>query len=674
MLEDNDFYLNETSLEGWVIEKVNAWRDHYEANYKEQFDEYYRLWRGQWASEDSMRASERSRIISPALQQAVESAVAEVEEATFGRGKWFDIKDDMMDQQNADVMHLREHMYEDFEFTKARKQVAECILNSAIFGTGVGEIVLDEVKDIRPATQPILDGSAMAVGVTESDRTVVKLRPVMPQNFLIDPVATSIEEALGVAIDEFVPMHQVEMLQEKGIYRDESIAVEAPDNDLEPDQNMTTYDDNKVRLTKYYGLVPTWLLKDATREEDEEVIDLTGEDEKEQKYIEAIVIIANGGTLLKVEQNPYMMQDRPVVGFAWDVVPGRFWGRGICEKGYNSQKALDTELRARIDALALTVHPMLAVDASRLPRGTKMEVRPGKTILTNGNPAEILQPFRFGNLDPNTFNQSASLQQMVQMATGAIDAAGIPGSINGDATAAGISMSLGAIIKRHKRTLINFQESFLLPFVRKAAYRYMQFDPERYPAKDFKFVASSSLGIIAREYEVTQLVQLLQTMSPDSPLYPALIESIVENMNLSNREELVATLRQAAQPNPQQVQAQQQAQQLQMALTQSQADAFAAQAEDYRARARKNIADAQIAAFEAETDRLDALLKGDPDNIQFDRRVKAAELLLKERELMSKETPRDNETRTTASPRPSEPQVQRSLQAVGGIGIPEQQA
>ena len=674
MLEDNDFYLNETSLEGWVIEKVNAWRDHYEANYKEQFDEYYRLWRGQWASEDSMRAPERSRIISPALQQAVESAVAEVEEATFGRGKWFDIKDDMMDQQNADVMHLREHMYEDFEFTKARKQVAECILNSAIFGTGVGEIVLDEVKDIRPATQPILDGSAMAVGVTESDRTVVKLRPVMPQNFLIDPVATSIEEALGVAIDEFVPMHQVEMLQEKGIYRDESIAVEAPDNDLEPDQNMTTYDDNKVRLTKYYGLVPTWLLKDATREEDEEVIDLTGEDEKEQKYIEAIVIIANGGTLLKVEQNPYMMQDRPVVGFAWDVVPGRFWGRGICEKGYNSQKALDTELRARIDALALTVHPMLAVDASRLPRGTKMEVRPGKTILTNGNPAEILQPFRFGNLDPNTFNQSASLQQMVQMATGAIDAAGIPGSINGDATAAGISMSLGAINKRHKRTLINFQESFLLPFVRKAAYRYMQFDPERYPAKDFKFVASSSLGIIAREYEVTQLVQLLQTMSPDSPLYPALIESIVENMNLSNREELVATLRQAAQPNPQQVQAQQQAQQLQMALTQSQADAFAAQAEDYRARARKNIADAQIAAFEAETDRLDALLKGDPDNIQFDRRVKAAELLLKERELMSKETPRDNETRTTASPRPSEPQVQRSLQAVGGIGIPEQQA
>ena len=667
MLDDNDFYVNENSLEGWVMDKVRSWRDHYEANYKEQFDEYYRLWRGQWAKEDSMRNSERSKIISPALQQAVESAVAEVEEATFGRGKWFDIKDDYADKQRMDVQIMRNLLQEDFDYCKTRKQIAECILNSAIFGTGVGEIVMDEVKYRRPATEPVMDGTAMAVGIRESDRTVVKLRPVLPQNFLIDPVATSIDEALGVAIDEFVPMHYVEQLQESGVYNDVPIVVDAPDTDLEPDQNLTVYDDNKVRLTKYYGLVPRDLFDIASMEEDEEIVELE-DSEDAPKYIEAVVIIANGGTLLKVEENPFMMQDRPVVAFAWDVVPGRFWGRGICEKGYNSQKALDTELRARIDALALTVHPMMAVDASRLPRGVKMEVRPGKTILTNGNPAEILQPFRFGNLDPNTFNQAASLQQMVQMATGAIDAAGIPGSINGDATAAGISMSLGAIIKRHKRTLINFQEAFLIPFVKKAAYRYMQFDPERYPTNDYQFCVSSSLGIIAREYEVTQLVQLLQTMSPESPLYPALIESIVDNMNLSNREELIEKLQQASQPNPQAIQMQQATAQAQMAQVQAQTDAFAASAEDYRARAAKNMADAQIAAFEAETGRINVLMKGDPTKDEFERRVKAAELLLKERELMSKETPRDNNARTTASPRPDQPEVQRALQAVGDTG------
>ena len=46
-------------------------------------------------TEDKTRQTERSKIISPALQQAVESSVAELEEATFGRGKWFDIEDDV---------------------------------------------------------------------------------------------------------------------------------------------------------------------------------------------------------------------------------------------------------------------------------------------------------------------------------------------------------------------------------------------------------------------------------------------------------------------------------------------------------------------------------------------------------------------------------------------------
>ena len=625
--------IDPTSLESWVINKCDQWRNHYEGNYKEKFDEYYRLWRGQWAAEDTMRSSERSRIISPALQQAVESAVAEVEEATFGRGKWFDIQDDMMDQDNSDIFHLRNHLEEDFKFVAARKSIAECILNAAVFGTGVAEIIADEELELIPAMEPIMEGDMQAVGVMERERTVFKVRPVMPQNFLIDPVATSVKEALGVAIDEYVPVHQVHMAQEAGIYRkDVNVEEAAIDIDLEPTQDLTLYTDDKVRLTKYYGLVPRDLF--------EENADAGEKVKGKSEYVEAIIVIANGGILLKAEANPYMMKDRPVVAFPWDVVPGRFWGRGICEKGYNAQKALDTELRARIDALALTVHPMLAVDASRLPRGSKLEVRPGKAILTNGNPSEILQPFRFGNLDANTFNQSASLQQMVQMATGAIDAAGIPGSINGDSTAAGISMSLGAIIKRHKRTLINFQEAFLIPLVQKVAYRYMQFDPQRYPAKDFKFVASSSLGIIAREYEVTQLVQLLQTMGQDSPMYPMLVQSIVDNMNLSNREEIIASLQQAMQPNPEQQQAQMQAMQMDMAQKQAMVEYTQAQTQEVISRIQQNQVETQLLPVDSETKRYAAVMKGmgqDPTEQEFTQRAKIAELALKQREIETKE-------------------------------------
>jgi hypothetical protein len=647
-MEDYEKKSPDQKVEAWVMDKVEQWRDHYSANYEQKFDEYYRLWRGIWSSEDKTRESERSRLISPALQQAVESSVAEVEEATFGRGKWFDIRDDRNDQNTKDVAYLREQLSEDFQFTKTRKAVAECILNAAVYGTAVGELVLEEVKEMKPATQPIMDGAMQAVGVNIADRVVVKLRPILPQNFLIDPVATSIEDALGVAIDEFVPKHQVEIGIQNGIYRNVDIECADTDTDIEADKELTSFDEDKVRLTKYYGLIPRHLYNDAIMEdiEDDELSKTIkpeeDEDESEEEgYIEVIVVIANGGQLLKIEENPYMMQDRPVVAFPWDVVPSRFWGRGICEKGYNSQKALDAELRARIDALALTVHPMMAMDASRMPRGAKLEIRPGKTILTNGNPAEILQPFKFGNLDQVTFAQAGELQKMVQMATGAIDAAGIPGTINGDAAAGAVSMSMGAIIKRHKRTLINFQENFLIPMIEKTAWRYMQFDPEHYPVSDYKFVPSSSLGVIAREYEVTQLVQLLQTLGQDSPMYPMLVSAVVDNMGLSNREEIIAQMQQAAQPNPEQQQMQQQQIQLQMAQLQAQVKLLQAQTMEAQARAQKYSVESELEPQVVQAKLAAALStnlqEGSADENEFAKRAKIAELMLKEKDIVSNE-------------------------------------
>ena len=644
---DDDKKYSDQKVESWVIDKVDQWRDHYSANYEQKFDEYYRLWRGIWSAEDKTRDSERSRLISPALQQAVESSVAEVEEATFGRGKWFDIRDDRNDQNPQDIAYLREQLSEDFQFTKTRKAVAECILNAAVYGTAVAELVLEEVKEMKPATQPIMDGAMQAIGVNIEDRVVVKLRPILPQNFLIDPVASSIEDALGVAIDEFVPKHQVEIGIQNGIYRDVDLESAGTDSDIEADKELTSFDEDKVRLTKYYGLIPRHLYNAAIMEDDEddelskEVKPEEEDDEEDEGYIEVIVVIANGGQLLKIEENPYMMQDRPVVAFPWDVVPSRFWGRGICEKGYNSQKALDAELRARIDALALTVHPMMAMDASRMPRGAKLEIRPGKTILTNGNPSEILQPFKFGNLDQVTFAQAGELQKMVQMATGAIDAAGIPGTINGDAAAGAVSMSMGAIIKRHKRTLINFQESFLIPMIEKTAWRYMQFDPEHYPVSDYKFVPSSSLGVIAREYEVTQLVQLLQTLGQDSPMYPMLVTAVIDNMGLSNREEIIAQMAEVSKPDPQQQQMQQQQMQMQMEMGQAQLQLVQAQTMEAQARAQKYAVEAQLEPEVVKAKMAAAIStniqQGNADDAEFEKRARIADLMLKEADIKSNE-------------------------------------
>ena len=633
----------DVTLEGWVMSKCDRWREHYESNYSQLHDEYYRIWRGIWDKTDSRRESERSKLISPATQQAVESSVSEIEEATFGRGSFFDIEDDLQDPNNEDVSFLRRQLTEDMHYSKARGSIAECLLNAAVFGTGIGELVLEEIVELTPATQPAPDMDMVAVGVLKKDRFIVRLDPIMPQNFLIDPLATNIEDALGVAIDKMVPYHQVQQGIDSGIYLDVDIDTIQSDPDLEDASKITmSQDDDMVRLTKYYGLVPTHLLKnidnnDTELEESVESIPMEGEGgEDEPGYTEVILVVANKHTIIKVERNPYMKSDRPIIAFPWDIVPFKFWGRGICEKAYNSQKALDTELRARIDALALTVHPMMAVDASRMPRGSKLNVRPGKTILTNGNPAEILQPMRFGSLDQVSFTQAAQLQQMVQQSTGAIDSAGIPASINGEGTAAGISMGLGAIIKRQKRTLVNFQDRFLIPFVEKAACRYMQFAPELYPIKDYKFIATSSLGVIAREYEVTQLVQLLQTMPADSPIYALLIESVVGNLGISNREAIIGQLRQANQPNPEQQQLEKLSTEMQIAQAKANLENLQAQTQEIMSRIQQNRVETELLPVEEETRRIQAMSKnvGMDD---FEKAVKYAELELKEKEIDTKE-------------------------------------
>lgn len=614
-------------LAEWVLSRCNKWRDHYESNYSPKHEEYMRLYRSIWSAEDATRDSERSRLIAPATAQAVESCVAEVEEATFGRGKLFDIKDDLNDRETADIAYLKRKLHEDFALARIRSSVAEVLVNAAVFGTGIGEVVVEEMKEYKPSTRPLMEGDMQEVGVQEVYRPIVKVNPVQPRNFLIDPNATCVNSALGCAIDEYVSHHIVEELQESGVYRDDVyVGSAAADEEIEPDPEIDTRPMDRVRLLKYYGKVPRDLLLSEGVTEDEIA--------EQGAYVEAIVVIANEGDLLKAIPSPYMCQDRPIVAFQWDIVPSVFWGRGVCEKAYMSQKALDAELRARIDALALTTHPMLAVDATRIPRGHKLEVRPGRMLLTNGAPADSILPFKLGQLDQVTFAQGAQLQQMVSQATGAAEANA--GMVQNDVTAAGMSMTQGAIVKRQKRTLVNFQENFLIPFVRKAAHRYMQFDPENYPVRDYQFVPFSSLGAMAREYEVAQLAQILQMVPPESPAHGAVIKGIIDHLNVTNRDELIAAIEAGSQPNPEAQQAAQAQQQAQMAVLQGQVQLLQAQAAESQSRANKYNTETELAPTELTLKYSDQNNDGVADK-DFERRVKMAELLLKEQELRGKQ-------------------------------------
>lgn len=631
-------------LVAFVTDHCERWRNYRDTNFLPEWEEYERIFRGQWAVQDRQRESERSRIVTPATQQAVETRNAEIMEAIFGSGEFFDIKDDVQDVNGnpMDVEMIKNQLMEDFKKDKIRKSIEQIELLAEIYGTGVGEIMVSMEKEYIPATQPIpgQQGQA-AIGVMEKPRVSVKLVPVNPKNFLWDPNGTSVDDCMGVAVEKYVSIHKVVRNIERGVYRKVNITPTYEETQLEPTQEISQYQDEKVKLLTYYGLVPREYLTGADKDD---VVELFPEDSAAEDYqdmVEAIVVIANDGMLLKAEENPYMMKDRPLLSYQNDTVPNRLPGRGTVEKAYNSQKAIDAEVRSHLDGLALTSAPMMAMDATRLPRGMKFEVRPGKAIMTNGNPNEILYPFKFGQTSNDNLATAAKFETMLLQATGTLDSQGMVSQVARDGGGAGMSMAVASIIKKYKRTLVNFQEDFLIPFIKKAAFRYMQFDPERYPSVDLNFVPTATLGIIAREYEQAQFIALLQTLGPDTPVLPIILKGIVANSSLSNRMELMASLDQMSQPNPEQQQMQQVQQQLALQAAQAQIAVNQTQAEQNRAEATKTLIEARLKPVEAEAKIMAATTQNLPNQAdiaskEFDKRVKIAELMLKEADIKNK--------------------------------------
>lgn len=555
-------------LTGWVVGRVGPWRD-YRNRLPEakRWAEYWRMWRGYWAEADKNRQSERSRLVAPALAQAVETSVAEVEETLLSREVWFDVQDDLRDEEKVDAILMRDQLREDMDLVNTKTVLSEAITNAALMGTGIVKVNVDTHTEKLPIRGP--DG---ILRTEDQETVVVTPESVRPDQFIPDPAGTTIGSMLGCAI-EYRNKPVVEVLEkiQQGTYREDALgsvhAITSPRSGDEADfaeaVTVNDSDTDSIHIVEYHGKVPLFLLDEANAE-DTLVDALLAEDFKadgdDGPLVEAIVTIGNESILLRAMANPFVKVDRSIIAFCWENVPGHFWGRSVSEKGYNPQKALDAEMRARVDALGFVSAPMLGMDAGRIPRGFKPEVKPGKVWLTNGNPSEVLQPVGIGQVDPNTFNHSGELQQMVQMGTGAFDTATtLRGSTQSGGNAANSgSMMLGAFVKRSKRSVANIERNLVMPLIKAMALRYLQFAPSRYPWDDTKFVVKGQLGIIAREIEqlnITQLIGMLPENAVGAKLAAA--QGFVDMSSVVNKAQIMEALQQ----DQERLQAQQQQEQ-----------------------------------------------------------------------------------------------------------------
>ena len=227
------------------------------------------------------------------------------------------------------------------------------------------------------------------------------------------------------------------------------------------------------------------------------------------------------------------------------------------EKGQNPQRALDAELRARMDAMALISNPMLAADQTKLPRGFDLRVRPGKVwLVQGGKPQDALMPFQFPGLDPASFSQTSEMERMVQMGTGAMDTATPLAENRRNETATGTSLIAGTFVKRCKRALRHITSNFIDVGVRKILWRRMQYDQANYPV-DMEFQIVSTLGIVARELEQASLAHAMSMLQPGSTPQLIATKAYFDNTSSPYKAEMVKAIQDSMIPTEEQQQARQ---------------------------------------------------------------------------------------------------------------------
>lgn len=587
------------ALVGEIMGDILQWRKMRDDDFEEIWDEYYAKWRGFWMPQHKSFKTERSKLISPLTAMAIDLTTAEIVEAVLGREYFIDLPDNIGDSDTQDVEVSRRFLVEDLKNAGFMQEFPVVALNGCLYGTGIMKLAVD-VK-MKTTLERSEEGELL-----KKEREVVDIYPVAidPGAFVADPGARDIDMMKGCAHEFELPVTRVRQKQQSGMWYSDVYVGDFRARSINPNRGDTQEGNRKDKgetayITEYYGLVPTRLFLAATAEGNgvqiaDEVLNGVPEDD----MTEVIATIANETHLLRVIENPAVDGQRLVMAYQHETVGNRFYGRGVAEKAASIQRAMDGEMRARMDALAWSNLPMFAGDLTRMPPNSNLNAWPGKFWGTRGNPNEILREFRISGPDQNSFAHMQELERMGQQATGALDSSGLRSGMR-DETATGGALAASSFIKRSKRTMFNIEE-FLNRLVRRCLHLKMQFEPEKYP-QDYEFSVRGTIGIMAREIEQQQMVNLVSVLGPDSPASMPIIQAIFEHSGSPVKMEVVSALKAAAEREP--TPEEQAAQRAQLLLPIRSVEKL--EAEIMKIVSESNLKDAQAEKVEEETENID---------------------------------------------------------------------
>lgn len=487
-----------------------------------------------WKTKTEGRGA-RSRIFIKLTALKCNTAHAKISDVLFaGRGGVpFDVAALNPEQYSVDDVQVTEalrlmkkKLKEHFKKINLKRIMDLAILETAIYGTGVLKgPIMSSTRRISAAMEPTSAGGT-AFALRSQYEADVKVDRVSIWNYYADTNVASPSDGIGEIHTERLLPSALRLLAasgydalaiEEAIASHSSLSGDTDDRQTELGEQFVGEageKDKRITVLEYWGLVPVKMLRAAGVQ--------LPEDADDRDSIEALVVLAADGILIKASVNP--LPRRPFYVCPWKERPGSIYGTGVAEAMRDSQKMVNSCARLIIDNKALSGNGMVGINIDRIntKRTTNLEIYPGKVWYTKGNysPREVVDSIAFPDV-------TLGLQGLMEMFERFADEeTGIPRYTHGEQgsflnkTASGMSMLMTQANINLKTVLENIDDYWIEPIVEMFGHWFQEMGEENAMQIPLRFLATGTDSLMAKEIKLESYLKAMQvTSSPQDAIF-----------------------------------------------------------------------------------------------------------------------------------------------------------
>ena len=337
---------------------------------------------------------------------------------------------------------LQDYLSFVWEEEKVQPKVRDWVKNMLIYGTGFVKVGWKQKTKTERKTETIqFEGENLLAEVEEE--TLIEEMPTLDLvdifDILLDPRETSLQGGMGL------------------IHKNDSVLKADLDKDvyfnIDEIRSEREIDDKKKQKYSDRGI------QDESNEDYVTIKEYWGLFEEKGVWKEKVITIANNGTLIRFDDNPFITKDRPkgmrpFVPMYDQPVPGEFYAIGEVEPIVSLQEEVNTLRNQRMDNVNLGINQLWRVDPDAGINPSQVISRPGQLIFARQGEIE---PMFNRDVPVSAYSEEQAINRDIQTTTGTIDFTQEGGSKGFTNTATGERIRANEANSRYQYKLTNVE-------------------------------------------------------------------------------------------------------------------------------------------------------------------------------------------------------------------------